>query len=70
MVNSDVLPGFVPDAEISLTSLSDVPNEGDRVTVTIRMEDLPVLSVASRFLSAVGLDGFDDITRTASERRQ
>lgn len=70
MVNADVLPGFVPDAEILLTSLSEDPNEGDRVTVTIHLEDLPVLSIASGFLSAVGLDGFDDITRTASGRRQ
>lgn len=69
-VNGDVLPGFVPDAEVSLTTLSEVPNEGDRVTVTIRLVDLPVLNVASKFLSAVGLTGFDDITRTASERRQ
>lgn len=69
-VNGDVLPGFVPDANVSVTTLSAVPNEGDRVTVTIRLENLPVLGVASSFLSAVGLSGFDDITRTASERRQ
>ena len=39
MVNADVLPGFVPEADISLTKFSDDPNEGDRVTVTIRLED-------------------------------
>lgn len=69
-VNAEVLPGFVPDATVTLTSASDVPNEGDRVTVTVTVTDLPVLSVASRFLSVVGLSGFDDITRTASARRQ
>lgn len=69
-VNDEILPAFVPDAHVTLTSLSSVPNEGDRVTVTVEVDDLPVLDAAAVFLRAVGLSGIDDISRTASARRQ
>lgn len=67
-VNNELLPGFVPDASVVVDSAAAA--EGERVTVTVTVSNLPVLDVAASFLSAFGVDAFNDITRTASARRQ
>ena len=65
---NEKIPGFLPAPDVTVTSTGS--GAGSSVTVTVAYEDLPLLSAAGILLRALGATGVDDITKSASGRRE